>query len=82
MTNKRTYKENNGRRCGMVVRMNPIAEGVTHVFVEHNETRTRYMGPVIDDFIVEGGFFEAMRHICREYGRSFVRCDDKLFGLD
>lgn len=75
--NRRTYKENRHGR-GMVARMNLVAEGVTHVFVEH--PWTPYEGKRLDDFNVEGGFFEAMRYLVREYGCAWTRCDDKLFG--
>jgi hypothetical protein len=72
---KRTYRSGSGR---MVARMTPLGEGVTHVFVEH--PYSRHAGKRLDDFAVEGGFFEAMRHICKEYGCAWTRCDDRLFG--
>ena len=74
--NKRTYKSSDGNR--MVARMNLVGENTTHVFVEH--PYQRYVGKRLDDFDVEGGFFEAMRYICQEYGCSWVRCNDKMFG--
>lgn len=74
---KRTYKEvKHGR--GMVARMTQLGENVIHVFVEH--PWEPYEGKRLDEFHVQGGFFEAMKVLNLKYGRAFVRCDDKLFG--
>lgn len=74
--NKRTYREKK-HGPGMVARMNRVGEDVVHVFVEHR-------GPwrELDDFNVEGGFFEAMKYLNRRYGCAWERCNDKLFTYD
>lgn len=85
MAHERTYKQSGVHGRGMMAQMHPVfgdengAITLTHVFVEH--PWKPYEPNRLDDFYVNGGFFEAMRYIVREYGCCWERCDDRLFSF-
>lgn len=71
----RTYKENKHGNLCKIAKMHRVGENALHIFVED---RSSGYGR-LEEFMVEGGFFEGMRFLVERYGSAWTRCDDRMF---